>query len=215
MHREPHAVLPKQDGESMKISIGAKPLLYTHPVVVIGSFDREDRPNVMTASWAGICCSSPPAVAVSIQKTRKTYENILDKRAFTISIPSRAHVEAVDFWGIASGKETDKFTATGLTPERSTIVDAPYVKEFPVVLECRLIHTTDIGVHTQFIGEILDVKVDGNVMDAGGRPDINRISPFVYDSIGRRYLDIGPTLATAFSAGRTYCSDRGAGRISR
>jgi flavin reductase (DIM6/NTAB) family NADH-FMN oxidoreductase RutF len=199
----------------MKVSIGAKPLLYTHPVVVIGTYDSEDRPNVMTASWAGICCSSPPAVAVSIQKTRKTYENILNKRAFTVSIPSRTHVEAADFWGIVSGKDTDKFAATGLTPERGTLVDAPYVKEFPVVLECKLLQSIEIGVHTQFIGEILDVKVDDTVMDAGGRPDINRISPFVYASIGRRYMDIGPTLATAFSVGRTFSSERGAGRSSR
>jgi len=199
----------------MKISIGAKPLFYTNPVVVIGTYDSKDRPNVMTASWAGICCSNPPAVAVSVQKTRQTYENILDKRAFTVSIPSRSHVEATDFWGIVSGRESDKFVATGLTPERGTLVDAPYVKEFPVALECRLIQTTEIGVHTQFIGEILDVKVDDHVMDAGGRPDITRISPFIYDSIGRRYLDIGPTLATAFSVGRTYLSDRGAGRGSR
>jgi flavin reductase (DIM6/NTAB) family NADH-FMN oxidoreductase RutF len=126
----------------------------------------------------------------------------VEKEAFTVNIPSERHLREVDFFGIVSGKDTDKFAKTGLTPLGSTVVNAPYVEEFPVVLECRLLHSFDLGLHTQFVGEILDVKVDGEVLDADGKPDMTKIRPFVYDSAKQEYYGIGKFLGKAFSAGR-------------
>lgn len=84
----------------------------------------------MTASWAGICCSSPPAVSVSLRKATYTYQSLIDSKAFTVNIPSNSHVKEVDYIGIASGKDTDKFQMTGLTPTKSEKVNAPYVNKF-------------------------------------------------------------------------------------
>jgi flavin reductase (DIM6/NTAB) family NADH-FMN oxidoreductase RutF len=186
----------------MKQSLGARTLLYTNPVVVIGTYDERGRPNAMTAAWAGICCSSPPCVAVSLQKPRYTYGNIRNGKAFTVSIPSEDHVKEADFFGMVSGKDTDKFAASGLTPVKGTEVNAPYVDEFPVVLECRLLHAHDIGLHTQFVGEILDVKVDEAALGPDGRPEMGKVRPFVYDSARQEYYGIGRFLGKAFSAGR-------------
>jgi flavin reductase (DIM6/NTAB) family NADH-FMN oxidoreductase RutF len=186
----------------MKQSLGARTLLYTHPVVVIGTYDRDGRPNAMTASWAGICCSSPPCVGVSLQKPRYTHGNIGEKKAFTVNIPSGDHVREADFFGMVSGKNTDKFAVSGLTPVKAEKVDAPYVAEFPVVLECRLLHTFELGLHTQFVGEILDVKVDESALGPDGRPEMARIRPFIYDSARQEYYGIGRLLGKAFSAGR-------------
>ncbi len=183
-------------------SIGSRTLLYPHPVLIIGTYGPDGRPNAMTAAWGGICSSRPPAVAVSVQKARKTYENLIARREFTISIPSEDYVSEADYFGIVSGRDEDKFAATGLTPTRSDLVDAPYVGEFPVVLECRLLQTVEIGVHTQFIGEILDVKVDENALGSDGKPDIDKIRPFSYDSMRQEYYGFGEVLAKAFSAGR-------------
>jgi len=123
----------------MKASLGARTLIYPTPVLVVGTFDEAGRPNVMTASWGGICCSQPPCIAISLRKATYTYKNIEERRAFTISIPSEQHVKEVDYFGLVSGRDTDKFAATKLTPVRSQVVNAPYVKEFPLVLECKLI----------------------------------------------------------------------------
>lgn len=155
----------------------------------------------MTAAWGGICSSNPPSVAVSVQKVRKTYENIQQKKAFTICIPSSAHVVAADYFGIESGRHADKIATAGLTAVRSDLVDAPYIAEFPVVLECRLTGSMEVGVHTQFIGEILDVKVDDAVIGPDSVPDLAKVMPFVYDSAGRAYYSVGPEIAKAFSAG--------------
>ena len=121
----------------MKKSIGAQTLVYPAPVFVVGTYDLEEKPNVMTAAWGGICCSVPPCVAVSIREATYSYRNILDRKAFTISIPSEKYVKEADYFGMVSGKNVDKFSATGLTPAKSEVVDAPYVNEFPFVLECQ------------------------------------------------------------------------------
>ena len=88
-----------------------------------------------------------------MRKATYTYSNIVERKAFTINIPSEAHVQAVDHFGLVSGKDVDKFAAAKLTPVRSDLVDAPYVKEFPMILECKLVHTIELGLHTQFVGE--------------------------------------------------------------
>ena len=80
----------------MKKSLGAKPFAYPTPVFVVGTYDPNGKPNVMTASWGGICCSQPPCVAVSLRKATYTHGNIVARRAFTISIPSERHVKKAE-----------------------------------------------------------------------------------------------------------------------
>ncbi len=192
----------------MKISLGAKTLVYPTPVFVVGTFDHAGRPNVMTASWGGICCSQPPCVAVSLRKATYSYGNILERKAFTISIPSEAHVKAADYFGLVSGRDADKFAATKLTPVKSDRVDAPYVKEFPLVVECKLAHVVELGLHTQFVGEVVDVKADESVMAVGGLLDIAKVKPLAFTPDTQAYYGIGPFLGQAFTVGRPSATER-------
>ena len=186
----------------MKTSVGAKTILYPTPVLIVGTYDEEGQPNGMTAAWGGICCSKPPCIYVSLRKATYSYGNILAREAYTVSVPSQAHVVEADYFGIASGRDGDKFATAGLTPVRSELVDAPYVAEFPLVLECKLLHTLEIGLHTEFVGEIMDVKADESVLDAKGAPDIARIEPLIYSPGDRAYYGGGEFVAQAFSTGR-------------
>ena len=108
-----------------------------------------------------------------------------------------------DYVGTVSGRDGDKFAACGWTAVRSDLVDAPYVAEVPLVIECRLIHSLEIGLHTQFVGEIVDVKADEAVIGDKGYPDITRVQPFVWDSAHRRYLGLGESLGRAWEIGKT------------
>ena len=99
----------------MMKSLGAKTLIYPAPVLVVGTYDKSGKPNVMTASWGGICCSQPPCVAVSLRRATHSHGNILERQAFTISIPSEKHVKEADYFGLVSGRSMDKFAATKLT----------------------------------------------------------------------------------------------------
>ena len=186
----------------MKQSLGAKTLLFPTPVLMVGSYDQADKPNLMNAAWGGICCSEPPCVTVSLRKARHSYDSIVFRKAFTVGIANEAYITEADFVGIASGRNVDKFAVAGLTPVRSDVVDAPYAAEFPFVLECRLLHTLEIGIHTQFIGEIVDVKADQNILSDDGLPDILKLKPLVYDTAHKGYHAVGPLLGKAFAIGR-------------
>ena len=186
----------------MKKSIGAKTVLLPTPVMVIGTYDSSGKPNLMTAAWGGICCSKPPCVAVSMRPATYSHGLVIERKAFTVNLPSASMVAKADFVGIYSGRDCDKFDELGLTPVKSELVDAPVVAEFPLVLECRLVNHFDLGIHTQFIGEIMDVKVDEKLIRDDGTIDVEGMDPLIFDSSGREYRKVGPPAGKAFSIGR-------------
>lgn len=186
----------------MKRSLGAATFACPCPVWCIGTYDSEGKPNMMAAAWAGICCSRPPSVSVSLRKATYSYAGIIDSGAFTVNIPSESQAREVDFWGIVSGKNRHKFIESGLTPVKAGTVHAPCVVEFPLVLECALRQRHEIGLHTQFIGEILDVRAEEEVLNEHGMPDMSRIRPFLYSPAERAYYSTGPALGHAYELGR-------------
>ena len=139
----------------MKLSLPPQAILLPSPVLIIGTFGSDGRPNIMNAAWGGIACSNPPCISVSLREATLTYHNVQQVGAFTVNIPSEKYFRAADFVGITSGRECDKFKETGLTPEKSLLVNAPFVKEFPYALECKLVRQVELGTHTMFIGEIV------------------------------------------------------------
>ena len=187
----------------MKKSLGPQTIIHPCPVLIVGTYSEKGIPNMMNAAWGGICCSNPPCVAVSIRRERQTYENIMKNKSFTVNIPSIYYVKEADYVGIYSGKKKDKFAETKLTPIKSDLVNAPYVKEFPYSLECKLIKTVKLGSHTSFIGEILDIKADENVIGENGLPDIERVKPILYATANQGYYEIGQLLGNAFAVGKS------------
>lgn len=185
----------------MKTSLGSKTLHFPTPACVVGTYDAAGKPNVMTAAWSGICCSRPPCVYVSLREATYSFRAIAARKGFTISIPSDNYVAQVDYFGIATGAVVDKFEQTGLTAARAKYVDAPYVEQFPVAIECQLYRIEKLGLHTMFVGEIMDIKADESVL-TDGRVDIEKVHPIVYDPAQNRYYKVGEYLAKAFVAGK-------------
>jgi flavin reductase (DIM6/NTAB) family NADH-FMN oxidoreductase RutF len=185
----------------MKKSLGAKTIAQPAPAWVVGSYDANGKPNIMTIAWGGICCSQPPCITISLRKATYTYECIKERKAYTINIPSASHVKEVDYVGIVSGRAVDKFAMTKLTPVRSDLVDAPYIEEFPVVIECRVLQIVEIGLHTQFIAEIADIKAEESVLD-NGMVDILKVRPLIFDTGQSAYYGIGERIGKAFSIGK-------------
>jgi flavin reductase (DIM6/NTAB) family NADH-FMN oxidoreductase RutF len=186
----------------MKRSLGAKTLAYPTPAWVVGSYNGQGKPNMMTSAWAGICCSQPPCVAVSLRKATATHGNLMRRRAFTVNVPSQAQVRATDMVGLISGRDIDKFTATHLTPIRSNLVDAPYIQEFPLILECDVVQINELGLHTQFVGKIIDVKAEEEVLNEAGTPELLKVLPVIYSPGDRAYYGVGKSLGCAFCIGK-------------
>jgi flavin reductase (DIM6/NTAB) family NADH-FMN oxidoreductase RutF len=182
----------------MKKSLGAKTWAAPAPVWVVGTFGENGKPNFMTAAWGGICCSKPPCIYVSLRKATYTYNSIVANGTYTVSVPGEEYWKETDYMGIVSGYNTDKIEETGLTPVTGELVYAPYIKEFPLILECKVIKTIEIGRHTQFIGEILDVKADEEIL-VNGKPDTQKIKPLLFGPADRGYHSVGPRIANAFT----------------
>ncbi len=185
-----------------KIALEPATVLHPHPVLLVGTFGADGKPNLMNAAWGGICCSDPPCVAVSLREATLTYHNILHSKAFSVGIPSRKQVELADYVGIVSGRDHDKFRDTGLTPVKSEKVNAPIATELPFSLECRLFQHHKLGLHTIFIGEIMGIQADEDVLGPKGLPDIEKTQAILYGGFGSNYyFAVGEKLAKAFSAG--------------
>lgn len=185
---------PEESQEEEKTSLGARTVIVPTPVWVIGSYDDKGKPNMMTSSWVGVCSSKPASVMTCLREATYTFGNIMKRKAFTVNIPSESWAQKAAYVGRVSGREVDKFVKTGLTPVKSALVDAPYIKEFPMVIECRLKQTVELGSHTMFIGEIMDVKADGSVLSEDGAPDIEKLKPFVYAPGTSKFYGIGKVL---------------------
>ena len=124
----------------MKKDLGVKPYLFPMPVLMIATYGDDGTVDVMNMAWGGICAEN--MVSLNIDTDHKTAKNIKKRGAFTLSIADVPHIQAADFFGIASGnKMEDKFARSGLTAVKSEKVDAPVVQEFPLTLECKVVYS--------------------------------------------------------------------------
>jgi flavin reductase (DIM6/NTAB) family NADH-FMN oxidoreductase RutF len=188
----------------MKTSLGAKTLASPTPTWVVCAYDSAGKANGATIAWGGICCSKPPALAISLRAATHTHGLIAASKAFTVNVPKQDQAALADYFGLVSGRDVDKFAATGLTAVKSGLVSAPCIQEFPLVFECALLQVVEIGLHTQFIGEIKDVKADPAILDSKGKIDLDKLGAVVFAPDSRQYYGLGAKLGPAFSIGNRY-----------
>lgn len=177
--------------------------MYPAPAVVASAYDEDGKADCCTLAFATMCSHHPPAVMIAINTTlkRKTLKDILRTGEFCIGFPSAEHVAEADYMGIASGYDTDKVADVGFTPVRAKHVNAPIIDEFRVSLECRTIHTAEVGSHTQITGEIVNVQADESVLDEKGKISFEKLNPLGYDDVSHRYFEIGDKIADGFKVG--------------
>jgi len=165
----------------MKIKKKPYTALFPCPVVLATCVDSEGEPNIITLAWAGTVCSEPPMVGLGIRPSRHSHKLITDSREFVVNIPTAKILKETDYCGVTSGRDVDKFSETNLTPERADKVKAPLIRECPVNLECRLKSVVPLGAHDLFIGEIVQVHIDQDILDEKGHIDFKKADPFVYN----------------------------------
>lgn len=182
----------------MRKNLGAKPILYPMPVLIIGSYDEDGTPNAMNAAWGGI--SEEKEISICVSDDHKTTANIIKRGAFTVSIADKENVVAADYVGIASGnKVANKIEKCGWTPIPSEFVDAPLFEQLPMALECKLVSYEDVTC--RLVGEIVNVCVDERILGEDGKVSLDKFSPITYDPIHHTYRTLGEVVAKAFSDG--------------
>ena len=182
----------------MRKNYGAKPMCYPMPVYIIGTYGADGTPNAMNAAWGGI--SEEKEISICVSAEHKTTENILLRKAFTVSMATAQTLVACDYVGIVSGnKEPKKFAKAGFHARKSEFVDAPLIDELPMALECRLISYDPETC--RLVGEIVNVSVDESVLGENGKVDVSKLAPITYDPMNHRYLVLGEAVGRAFQDG--------------
>lgn len=145
------------------------PMLAPLPVVLVSCKGADTRPNLITVGWAGMVCSNPPMLSISLRKERHSYNLVASTGEFVVNLVNEKILQATDFCGVKSGRDMDKFEACGLTPmEMSTMDHAPALLESPVHLACKVAKVIPLGSHDMFIAQIVQVEVDSGLLDKKG-----------------------------------------------
>lgn len=182
----------------MRKNFGAKTMCYPMPVFIIGTYGADGTPNAMNAAWGGI--SEEEQISICVSAGHKTTENILARKAFTVSMATADYVAACDYVGIVSGnKEPNKFAKAGFHATKSEFVDAPLIDELPMALECKLISYDSESC--RLVGQIVNVCADESILDADGKVDVKKLQPITYDSMHHHYLVLGEKVGNAFKDG--------------
>ena len=182
----------------MRKNFGPKPAIYPMPVLILAAYGEDGVPNAMNAAWGGI--SEETEISMCISPEHKTTENILARKAFTVSMATADYVEACDYVGLVSGNEVpDKVARAGFHTTKSQFVDAPLIDELPMAVECKLISYDPESC--RLVGEIVNVSAQEGVLNAEGFVDPAKLRPITYDAMNHTYLVLGGIVGNAFADG--------------
>jgi len=166
------------------------------PVALVSTQDKGGRPNIITVAWTGVVCSDPPMLSISLRPSRYSHGIIRETGEFVVNIPSVDIIRQVDYCGITSGKDVDKYRETGLTPVDSERVAPPAIRECPISMECQLTEIVPLGIHDLFLGEILATRVSEEAIDGKGNVRMEIVNPLGYCPIDRSYRAMGDALGS-------------------
>ena len=184
----------------MRKNFGAKPITYPQPVFIIASYDENSKPDAMNAAWGGIC--GDKEISMCLSAGHKTVKNILERKAFTVSMADADHVAECDYVGLASAnKEPNKPEKAGFHTVKSEFVDAPVIVELPMAVECRLVSYDPESMI--MIGEIVNVNADESVL-TDGKVDPEKLRPITFDPVNNAYRVIGEKVGNAFADGKKF-----------
>lgn len=183
----------------MKKNFGKQTQLYPMPVLIIATYDENGKPDAMNAAWGGIHDTNQ--IGICISPEHKTAKNLLQTKAFTVSIADSAHVAECDYLGIVSANnEPEKLAKAGFTVTKSEFVNAPVINELPMVLECSLVsYDQETGC---MVGDIVNLAADESIL-SGDKIDPAKLKPITFDPCNHNYIELGNIVGKAFSDGKS------------
>jgi len=185
----------------MRKNLGVQPALFPMPVAIIAAYGADGSICAMNAAWAQICAMDK--IALFIDADHKTTKNIMETKAFTVSIADVKNIEVADFFGIATGnKMSDKFERTGYHAVKSEFVNAPVITEFPVTLECELAEVVDTPNMHAVVGRIVNVSAEEGVVGDKDKILPEKVNALIFDQYRSGYYAVGEKVGQAWNAGK-------------
>lgn len=137
-------------------------------------------PNVCTVAWCGVLNSKPPITYISLRPSRYSYDIIKESGEFSLCLPTVSLVRAIDYCGVKSGRDEDKFAACGLTAQPAGQIQAPLIAQSPLALECRVQRIIPLGSHDMFLADIVAVSVEEELVDSDGKLHLDKAGLAAY-----------------------------------
>ena len=179
-------------------SFGQKPWVLPQPVLIIGTYNHDGTPNAMNAAWGGI--SEQDEISICVDAEHKTAQNVVERKAFTVSMGTVKYMQACDYVGVVSGnQEPDKFAKAGFHAVKSDFVDAPLIDELPMALECEMISYDPETC--RLVGRIVNVSAEDSILGENGKIDVTKLQPITFDPVNNLYLTLGESVGRAFHDG--------------
>lgn len=169
-------------------------MLYPLPVVMVTVRDRTGKANIITVAWAGTVCTNPPMLSISVRPERYSHRALMETKEFVVNLTTEKLVRATDYCGVKSGRDVDKFKATGLTETPAEKVGAPLIEESPVNIECKVKEIRHLGSHDLFVADVVAVHADEAYMNEKGKFELSKANPIVYSH--GEYYALGKCLGT-------------------
>lgn len=160
------------------------------PAVLVGTGGNGFKNNLITIAWAGIVCSDPAMISIAVRPERYSYAALVQTREFTVNVPLASQAAIVDWCGVVSGRDHDKFAEKHLTAAGGNVINAPLVMECPLNLECKVKEIIKLGSHDLFLGEIVAVQVSEDFIAESGRLDLERCGGVLAYAHGH-YFNLG------------------------
>ncbi len=180
--------------------IGPVNALYPMPTTLVGA-TVDGKPNFLTVAHVGILNhGTPQYLSIGLGKAHHSNAGIHENRTFSICMPSEDLLLETDYCGIVSGRKTDKAALFDIF--YGTLKTAPMIRQCPVNMELKLHDVLDYPTHDIFIGELVETYADESVMD-GGKIDIARLRPLLFDMASAKYWRLGTTAGRCWNAGKS------------
>lgn len=175
-------------------------MIYPLPSVLVSCGNHKDNYNIITIAWTGTICTNPPMTYISIRPNRYSYNIIKESTEFVINLSCEHLTKAVDYCGVKSGRDVNKFDEMNLTMEKATKISAPLIAESPVNIECKVKDIVHLGSHDMFIAEVVAVNVDDKYLDENNKFHLDKAKPICYShgnyfSLGKKLGNFGFSVA--------------------
>lgn len=168
--------------------------IYPVPAVMVSLRDKAGRSNIITIAWTGTICSDPPMAYISVRKNRASYPMLVESGEFVINLPSEELVRALDYCGVRSLDQVDKWKEMNLHEGQASVVAAPTIEEAPVSIECRVKQVLSLGSHDMFLAEVVAVDVDERYIDEKGAFHMDQVGLVAYSH--GDYMSLGEKLGS-------------------